>query len=185
MAKKNQFPFFPNLHGEAFDPVGASGQITRLTVKPGSKSDNYDMEVLFPESGVLPRQDDRYHTVPYRYGFMPTTDYARPLDERLAKSPMRPLNCYTRFDQSTRKTSSYFVGPTAGLQECCFVPRRKGAAEGDGYLVGVANRLLEGRSELVVVDTSDLEAGAIATVKLPFRTFGQIHGWWVPGDELR
>ncbi|HZF14772.1 MAG TPA: carotenoid oxygenase family protein [Steroidobacteraceae bacterium] len=185
MANKNQFPFFPNLHGEAFDPIGSSGRITRLTVRPDRKSDNYDMDVLFQESGVLPRQDDRYHTVPYRYGFMPTTDYARPLDERLAKSPLRPLNCYTRFDQLTRKTSTYFVGPTSGLQECCFVPRRTGAPEGDGYLVGIANRLLEGRSDLVIVDTSDLEAGPIATVKLPYRTFGQIHGWWVPGDQLK
>ncbi|MGH8315823.1 MAG: carotenoid oxygenase family protein, partial [Steroidobacterales bacterium] len=185
MASKNQFPFFPNLHGEPFDPIGAAGRITRLTVNPERRSDNYDMEVLFPESGVLPRQDDRYLTVPYRYGYMPTMDLARPLDERLAKSPMRPLNCYTRFDQTTRKTSSYFVGPVSGLQECCFVPRRAGAPEGDGYLVGMASRLLEGRSDLVMLDASDLEAGPIATVKLPFRTFGQIHGWWVSGEHLR
>ena len=185
MAHKNQFPFFPNAQGEPFDPVGASGRITRLTVNPERRSDNYEMDVLFGESGVLPRQDDRYHTVPYRYGYMPTLDMSRPLDERLAQSPMRPLNCYTRFDQTTRKTSSYFVGPVSGLQECCFVPRRRGAPEGDGYLVGIASRLLEGRSDLVILDASELEAGPVATVKLPFRTFGQIHGWWVGGEHLR
>jgi carotenoid cleavage dioxygenase-like enzyme len=184
MAHKNQFPFFPNLHGEPFDPIGASGRVTRLTVNLSKKSDTYDMQVLFPETGVLPRQDDRYHSVPYRYGFMPTMDQAKPFDERLAKMPMRPLNCYTRFDQMTRKTSSFFIGADSGLQEGCFVPRRPGAPEGDGYLVGIANRLLEHRSDLVIIDAAQMQAGPIATVKLPFRTFGQVHGWWVSGEKL-
>jgi carotenoid cleavage dioxygenase len=184
MAHKNQFPFFPNLRGEMFDPIGSLGRITRLTVDLAKKSDSFDMEVLFPEGGVLPRQDDRYHTVPYRYGFMPTTDHSKPFDERLPKMPYRPLNCYTRFDQTTRKTSTYFVGPDSGLQECCFVPRRPGAPEGDGYLVGIANRLLQGRSDLIVLDTAGLESGPIATIRLPFRTFGQVHGWWVSGEKL-
>ncbi len=115
---------------------------------------------------------------------MPTTDYSRPFDERLAKMPMRPLNCHTRFDQTTRKTESFFVGADSSLQEGCFVPRRPNAPEGDGYIVGIANRLLEGRSDLVVLDATRLAAGPIATVKLPFRTFGQVHGWWVPGAKL-
>ncbi len=51
MAHKNQFPFFPNLHGEPFDPVGASGRVTRLTIDLAKKSDTYDMQVLFPGDG--------------------------------------------------------------------------------------------------------------------------------------
>ena len=99
--------------------------------------------------------------------------------------PMRPNNCYTRFDHATGKTTSFFIGDASGLQECCFVPRSRDAAEGDGYLVGVANRLLEGgRTDLVIVDTRDMEAEPVATVQLPFRVYSQVHGWWVPGDEL-
>jgi len=29
-----------------------------------------------------------------------------------------------------------------------------------------------------------MQAGAIATVHLPFRTYSQVHGWWVPGEDL-
>jgi len=184
MAHKNQFPFFPNLHGEPFDPIGAMGRLTRLTVDLSKHSPDYDMEVLFPQVGILPRQDDRYHTVPYRYGFMPTLDLERPLNQRLADLPFRPYNCYTRFDQRTHQTSTFFVGDASSLQECCFVPRRKGAAEGDGYIIGMTNRLLEGRTDLVLIDTDDMEDGLIATVKLPFKLNAGIHGLWIPGDAL-
>ena len=50
--------------------------------------------------------------------------------------------------------------------------------------LGIANVLLEGRSNLVVVDTQHMEDGAVATVKLPFRLNQGIHGWWVPGDNI-
>ena len=79
MAPKNQFPFFPNLHGEPFDPIGAQGHLTRLSVDVSGPAKLYDMKVLYPQVGVLPRQDDRYHTHPYRFGFMPTLDPRTPV----------------------------------------------------------------------------------------------------------
>lgn len=185
MAKKNQFPFFPNLHGEPFDPVGASGVLTRLSVDLSTKAERYDMEVLYPNNGVLPRQDDRYHTMPYRYGFMPTIDHAKPPDPKLADRPFRPNNSYTMFDHQTRTAKSYYAGNDVGLQEPCFVPRHRGAAEGDGYIVGMTESLLEyNRSDFLILDTDDVQAGPIATVRLPFRIFGQIHGWWVASHDL-
>src|SRR4030095_10306932 len=103
-----------------------------------------EREVLYPHNGVLSRQDDRYHTVPYGVGFMPTIDADRPLDDRIAAGLMRPLNCWTRFDHARLRATSYFAGADSSLQECCFVPRHARAAEGDGYLIGVVNRWLEG-----------------------------------------
>jgi len=29
-----------------------------------------------------------------------------------------------------------------------------------------------------------MEDGAIATVRLPFRIYSQVHGWWVPAEDL-
>lgn len=181
MARKNQFPFFPNKRGEPFDPAGAAGVVTRLTVDLSKKSDTYDMQALYPDTGVLPRQDDRYQTVPYRYGFMPTVDLSEPPHPALAGRPFRPNNGYTRFDHATGRTNTFRAGGDVALQECCFAPRRADAPEGDGYLLGVAERLLEcSRSDLLIIDTADIEAGPVATVRLPFRIFGQVHGWWVP-----
>jgi carotenoid cleavage dioxygenase len=116
---------------------------------------------------------------------MPTVDYSLPPNPKLTHLPFRPNNHYTMFDHSTRKAKSFFAGDDVSLQEPCFVPRRKDAPEGDGYVVGMSERLLEGnRSELLILDSDDIEAGPIATVKLPFRIFGQVHGWWVSGEDL-
>ena len=181
MARKNQFPFFPNKRGEPFDPAAAAGVVTRLSVDLSKRSDTFDMQPLYPDTGVLPRQDDRYQTVPYRYGFMPTVDLSEPPHPVVAGRPFRPNNCYTRFDHATGTTTVYRAGGDVALQECCFAPRRDDAPEGDGYLLGVAERLQEcGRSDLLVLDASNLEAGPVATVRLPFRIFGQVHGWWHP-----
>jgi carotenoid cleavage dioxygenase len=186
MALKNQFPFFPNLHGEPYDPKAAAGYLTRLSVDLSKKDvSDYTMERLYPQTGALPRQDDRYQTIPYRYGFMPTTDPTKPLNAKLGNVAFRPTNSYTRFDHATRSTNEFFIGDDSSLQECCFIPRNKNAAEGDGYLVGVANRLLEGgRADLVIIDTENMDGPPIAKVRLPFRSYSQVHGWWVPGDTL-
>lgn len=77
----------------------------------------------------------------------------------------------------------YFAGPTHGLQEVTFIPR-KGGDEGDGYLVGVASNYAEQRSELVVVDAQRMSEGDIARVILPFRLSSQVHGVWASAEEL-
>ena len=65
------------------------------------------------------------------------------------------------------------------------MPRHARAAEGDGYLIGVVNRWLEVRSDLLVLDATRLEDGPLATVRLPTRIHPQIHGWWVPDEQRR
>ena len=85
----------------------------------------------------------------------------------------------------TRKYRKFSLGPDVSLAEATFIPRRKGAAEGDGYLIGVASYLKQGgRSDLVVVDIDHLEDGPLALVKMPYRVPGQIHGFWVAGADL-
>jgi carotenoid cleavage dioxygenase len=41
-----------------------------------------------------------------------------------------------------------------------------------------------GRADLVILDAERVEAGPVATVKLPTRIAGQVHGWWVPADQI-
>ena len=133
---------------------------------------------MYPHSGVLPRQDDRYHTVPYRYGFMDCPDPA-------AADPRAAGACYARFDHQTRTATLFNLGTSVRLQECCFVPKQATAREGEGYLLGVANRLTENeRSDLLIFDAERLADGPIATVKLPTKVASQIHGWWVPESQL-
>ena len=186
MGLKNQFPFIPNKDGSPYDPVAAQGHVTRLSVDLASAArPGYELEVLYPHNGVLARQDDRYHTVPYSVGFLRCLDATLPLDPRLAGAPFRPYNTWTRFDHAQRRTQSYFAGADGGVQECCFVPRSARSPEGDGYLIGVVDRPFEARSELVILDAQKLAEGPLATVRMPFRIFGQIHGWWVSDEQRR
>jgi carotenoid cleavage dioxygenase-like enzyme len=170
-ARGNQFPFFPALHETGAQAL-LPGHVTRMTVDLAGSAEAYDMEVLYPEvMGVLARQDDRYHTVPYRYGFL---------------SVFGPGGRgWAMFDHERRVVKTLSLGPDANMQEMCFVPRRNGAPEGDGYLIGVVNRAKEnGRSDLVLVDARHVEDGPIATVKMPYRITSQVHGFWVPGEDL-
>jgi len=168
----NQFPFFPALH-EPFDPKKAAGRIRRFKINLANRRNkSYEVQTAYPQiTGALARQDDRYHTVPYRYGFL---------------NGSGPESAgWVMFDHQKQTTRIYSPGPDVSLAEMTFVPRKAGAPEADGYLIGVANhRKQSGRSDLVLVDTQQLEAGPIARVKMPFRVVGQVHGFWVPGEQL-
>jgi carotenoid cleavage dioxygenase len=165
-APSNQFPFFPQVH-ERFDPKASVGRVVRLSVDMSKKShDGYDRQTLFPEiTGALSRQDDRYHTVPYRWGILNGGGW-------------------NLLDHHTGKAQSFTL-PGAMLGEATFVPRKRGAPEGDGYLIGVADWFKQnGRSDLILVDTQDIAVGPIATVHMPYKVVGQVHGFWVAGDDL-
>ncbi len=65
------------------------------------------------------------------------------------------------------------------------MPRAPDAPEADGYLMALITRYDgEPRSELIVLDTARFEDGPIATVKMPFRLRGAIHGNWVSAEAL-
>jgi carotenoid cleavage dioxygenase len=150
-------------------------KLRRLSLDTSKKRPRgFDLQFLHPEySGALSRQDDRYHTVAYRYGFS------------IGGGPGQRGGGWLRYDHQTGKVDVFNPGPDAQLSEMCFVPRRQGAAEGDGYLVGVCSRPKEnGRSDLLVVDARHLEDGPVATVRLPYAAAPQVHGFWVPGDVL-
>lgn len=171
-ADGNRFPFFPHLH-DRFDPVKGQARVRRFSMDLSKKRiRNFGMEVLYPEvTGALSRQDDRYNVDPYRHGFL--------LSNTPGKGPG-----WTMFDHQTRTHRTFNPGPDITLAEAVFAPRRKGAPEADGYLMGVAYYVKENRSEVLVLDTQDITAGPIARVQLPGKATPQIHGNWIPADQL-
>lgn len=178
MSEANPFPFMPNKDGSPWNPVTGTSYITRLSADLNNAGiRDYGMERLSPWTGALPRQDDRYNTVPYRYGFLGTRDIN-------AADPRQANAGYVRFDHATGTQVFWNAGPGTSLAECCFAPK-PGGAEGEGWLMGVATRQAEnGRGDLVILDAQRLADGPVAIVKLPTRAIGQIHGWWVPEAQL-
>ncbi|MBK7115215.1 MAG: carotenoid oxygenase family protein [Proteobacteria bacterium] len=171
-ADGNRFPFFPHLH-DSFDPVKGQARVRRFSMDLSKKRiTNFDMQVLYPDvTGALSRQDDRYNVDPYRYGFL------------VSNTPGKGAG-WTMFDHQARSHRTYNPGPDISLNEAVFAPRRKGAPEADGYLMGMAYFQKENRSEVLVLDTRDITAGPIARVQLPFKATPQIHGNWIPADQL-
>ena len=166
----NQFPFFPSLH-EPFDPVKGTGYLRRFTVDLSSRSnDRYQAETIFPEvTGVLARQDDRFHTLPYRYGYLLATG---------------PNGGWAVIDHQTGRHQMARL-PDYSLSEMTFVPRSKFAPEGDGYLIGIGSSQKEsGRSDLVLFDTQAIAEGPVARVKMPFKCVGQVHGFWADASDI-
>ncbi len=101
------------------------------------------------------------------------------------RSPAPGGACYARFDHQNRTSTLFNAGTDSSLAECCFAPQSANAPEGAGYLMGVATRNTEGgRADLVILDAEHLADGPVATVHLPMRAVGQIHGWWVPEAQL-
>lgn len=167
----NQFAFFPNVHND-FDPKKAAGTLRRFTIDMANKGkDTYDMVVMHPEVGLaLSRQDDRYHTKPYRYGF------------GISFGPGG--SGWAIFDHQ-KNSARVFSVPGIRLAEPSFAPRKKDAPEGDGYLIGVGSDPKQGnRADLIILDLADVDAGPRARIKLPYPIHDQVHGYWAEGHLL-
>jgi carotenoid cleavage dioxygenase len=173
----NPFPFVPNRDGSPPDFPNSVSYLHRLSVNLNGNNKGYGIEKLYPLIAPLPRQDDRFNTMPYRYGFMGCPDPSDP-------NPATAAPCYARVDNQTRTFKLWHAGNRLSLAEPVFAPKSAKAREGEGYLIGVAYHLDQGlRSDLVILDAEHLDEGPIATVRLPIQASPQVHGWWVREDQ--
>jgi carotenoid cleavage dioxygenase len=161
--------------------------MTRWKFNPKDKTDTrYKPHMTMPTSGEFARIDDRFVTKYYKHFFLCVVDTTKPYDFAKCGPPTGGLfNCLGHFNWETGKQDIWFAGPTSTVQEPVFIPRSKDAEEGDGYLLGLVNRLDEMRNDLVVLDTKlGFEQGPIAVIRLPFKLRVGLHGNFVPYDEI-
>ena len=78
----------------------------------------------------------------------------------------------------------YVRSTTGSLQENTFIPRSAKSPEGDGYVIGVGANTAEMESEIYIIDSMHMEAGPVATIKLPFRLRGGTHTNWYPASQI-
>jgi carotenoid cleavage dioxygenase-like enzyme len=185
VAKGNMFPFFPDIAGKPFDPVAAQSYLSRWTIDLDANDDTFEETRLTDLCGEFPRIDDRYAMAPYRHGYVCVFDMKRPVTRGDGK-PVTGMafNAIGHIDHATGKSEAFYAPPASAFQEPVFVPKRDGAAEGEGWLVGLLNRYDEMRTDLVVLDAERLPDGPIATVRLPMRLRPGLHGNWVPAAQL-
>ncbi|HWL64327.1 MAG TPA: carotenoid oxygenase family protein [Steroidobacteraceae bacterium] len=182
MSESNPFPFMPMHDGSRWDPVKGTSYITRLSADLTTKTPkDYKMERLYPNiTGALPRQDDRYNTAHYRYGFLSCG-----FSEAENVPGGGRGNGIARFDVQNRTAKIWRAPQGASLAEVCFAPKNANAPEGSGYVMAVATYAAENnRADLVILDAERVENGPVATVKMPTRIAGQVHGWFVPAAAI-
>ncbi|MEI9964748.1 MAG: carotenoid oxygenase family protein [Caulobacteraceae bacterium] len=173
-AKNNMFPFFPDWHGAPYNPMEAASHLTRWTVDMDSNSGEFESRVQLNDFvGEFPRIDDRYATEPYRHGWM--------LGMGMGPGSRATLG---HVDISTGKTKSWQAGENRALQEPCFIPKSKGAPEGEGYIVEIQQHTDDGKSDLLLFDAQRVDEGPMATIHIPLRMRFGLHGNWVAGEDL-
>jgi carotenoid cleavage dioxygenase-like enzyme len=166
----NCFPFFPTPQGEVTAPVPPF--LTRLTVDLQDPQAGIGKRRLFPIPCEMPRTDDRYQGHAYRNGFV------------ISGRAPDGSSGITRIDVTTGVSDAWMPGPGDSVQEAQFVPRNLDSPEGDGWIVLLVCRASRMRSDLVVLDATQLAAGPVATFRIPVRVRATFHGMWVPQATL-
>jgi carotenoid cleavage dioxygenase-like enzyme len=152
-------------------------QIRRWTFDLDSKSDAFQEDVVSTTPGFLPRMDDRYLSLDYRYAFISSRGTN-------AADPKTPTQVVQRLDVHTGDIKQCTVDGKVALQESCFVPRANSKNEGDGYVMTIASNFDTMSSDMIITDAQHLEDGVVATVKLPFRLRSGTHTNWYPQSVL-
>ncbi|MHB8671028.1 MAG: carotenoid oxygenase family protein [Acidimicrobiales bacterium] len=102
----------------------------------------------------------------------------------ISPEPTLLFDGIVKYDTGGGAEQRHWFGPGRWGSEAPFAPRPSPATEDDGYLVSFVHDENEGRSEVVVLDATDLAAGPLARVLLPGRVPLGFHATWVRGDQL-
>ncbi len=179
----NMFSFFPVAKPGVLDypqPSVGDGQtavppiLSRVSLRLDSGSSDFTQTPLIGMAGEMPRADDRYQGRPYRHGYL----IVRP---RVDANRLATLESgIGHIDHATGAFKIWEPGAHRSVHEPQFVPRSPDAAEGDGWLLVLVNRLDEHRNDLVILDAQRIDAGPIATVRVPVKVRSTFHGCWIP-----
>jgi len=179
-SKRSFFHFFPNIDGSEFNPDDAKPYLKRVVIDMESEGDTFTEHQLFEYPCELPRIDTRFETMNYNFVTMNLLDV--PEQERIG----RGFQWVATMDINGNKPSKiYYAGHDCSLGEPQFVPKSNDAPEGEGYILTVVGKHQEMRSELLILDASDINAPPVATVALPFRLRSTGHGYWYSASQLR
>jgi carotenoid cleavage dioxygenase len=150
-----------------------------LTFDLAGNTEDFKTQQLYEYMCEMPRADDRYYgNGTYRKGYVICRDPHTPGSGNIG------FGCVGQFDHKTGSSKIWNPGADSGVQEPLFAPRKANSPEGDGYLLTLVNRMAENRSDLAILDASNVEAGPVAIVKLPHRVRMTFHGMWVSEEAL-
>jgi carotenoid cleavage dioxygenase-like enzyme len=178
---KSAFPWFPDIAGAPFDPEGARGYLSRWTIDTMGGGQGFSQERLTDCAGEFPRTDERCATRGYRFGVLNLT--------HMPGSPppadgIPGFRWLAAIDPQTRAMTVRYGGDDSTVQEAVFVPGSQDAAHGDGYVLQLVDRHASATTDLLILDSRHVDAAPVATVRVPIRMPGGLHGNWVTPEQL-
>jgi len=183
LSETNAFPFIRSDSNIAREQWEIGGGFIRWTLDLKEGSNVVKASPLGPP-GDLPRVRDADQGKPYRVAWYLTVDpKAGP---PLPGGPVgAAMNCLLRIEPATGRIDSLSMPFGWAINEPVHVPPSAGS-KGDGWLVAVVDeqRGDDFHSQLWIIDATDVAAGPVAKVLLPIRQRPQVHGWWVPLEQL-
>jgi len=102
----------------------------------------------------------------------------------ISPEPTLLFDGIVKYDTTGGATDRRWFGAGRWGSEAPFAPRPSATAEDDGYLVSFVHDENSGRSEVEILDATDLAAGPIGRVLLPGRVPIGFHATWMRGDQL-
>ena len=123
---------------------------------------------LDDHSVEFPRVPDSRIGLPYRYGYTAQFGSGGPT-----------ANAFRKYDMKTDTSVAHELGNGRAGGEPVFVPGAGASTEDDGYLLSFVYDPAENKSELIIVDASNMEKDPVARVHLPRRIPAGFHGSWV------
>ncbi len=172
MLRYDAGPGFPGADGSAPDPALAVARLERWRIPVTNTGRAVAMERLDEQASEYPRLDERYAGLRHRFGYFATT--------RGEQGRAAVFDELARYDFVRGHKALYRLPAGDFISEPVFVPRASDAPEGQGFLLAVAYRAAQARSDLLVFDAEQLSAGPLATAHLETRVPFGFHGNWMP-----
>jgi carotenoid cleavage dioxygenase len=184
VSKVPPFPFMQKASGINLRPDQVRIGFVRWTFDLSKPGDTWEETIIGP-SGDMPRTAIKDQMTDFDIGYYQTFD-----PNNAPKNGPPPIagpvgagfNTIVRMEVKTGKYTTLSLGPTVTVQEHIHIPSKKAGHE--GYLAFVCDMHDQQLSEVAIVEAEHIDKGPIARIRVPFRLRVQVHGNWVPSEEL-
>jgi carotenoid cleavage dioxygenase-like enzyme len=141
----------------------------RLNTVTGTSSS----ELIDDRAQEFPRIDERLTGLQHRYGYAAGVGIAQ------MGGGSEVSTSVFKHDLQTGASTVHEMGPGRSTGEFVFVASSPDAGEDEGWLMGYVYDAATDRSELVILDATDVAGDPVAVVEMPVRIPAGFHGNWV------
>lgn len=174
VAAANGTALFPDQDGNWLTHAETKMSLRRWTIDIAcasmKESTLNDRDIQFP------RPDDRLMGRKTRHSYGNMNLYS-------ADGRVDGMDAVLHFDTERGTEDFYHFGPGSAAGELVFAPRVGAAHEADGYAMTLVHRAGSPTSELAIFAATDIAAGPIATVRIPFRVPSGFHCNYYAADN--